>query len=72
MLQGDHDSAGVYSEDAAPLFYDTNESVAVKDAPLRIRAYCRVGGTYLAIPSFTATLVFELTQLDATVTRQFN
>lgn len=39
---------------------------------VRTQFVSQSSGGFIAIPSFTASIVFELTQLDATVTRQFN
>lgn len=51
-----------------------NPQVALSDGPLTITASCQggPGAPAIPIPSFDATIVFHLTQLDATVTREFN
>ena len=72
VLQGDQYLGSAFREDSPSLSFDINEAVALQGAPLKLQARCMVGPNFIAIPSFTASIVFELTQLDATVTRQFS
>lgn len=48
--------------------------VTLADGPLKVTATCpaKAGGGYLPIPSFTASVVFQVKHLDATVTRHFS
>ncbi|WP_457189276.1 hypothetical protein [Nocardioides sp. P5_E3] len=53
-------------------YISTDERVSLETGPLTVSAYCESDTTYLPIPSFTASMTFQLTRLDALVTRQFD
>lgn len=53
-------------------YISTDERVALETGPLAVSAYCESDTAYLPLPSFTATVTFQLTRLDTLVTRQFN
>lgn len=71
ILVGDQYLGSAYREDF-PLSIDMDDLVVRSAAPLRVRAYCRDGSGFLAIPSFTLQLTFERDQRDPTVTRQYS
>ena len=69
-----HGDQSLGSSEGTDLNYlSTSEAVTLDSGPLAIMAYCEdPDGKSLPIPSFTATVVFQLTSLDANVSRQFS